>query len=230
MPDYAKIYEYSMRGVFITLNVFHGILGGYFVYKGLVWHEQSFLVTFAAYFGLYQVILCSLGCVVATILYRKWMKKIYQIGLWSVFFGIAVLLCILYCRLHITMKSYETEMRLGMLVYKDSEGSRKIWDETQKGMKCCGIKSYLDWHLYGDLGSITVPHSCSQENLRNDPRRVKDFRRFRVAHYIFKNGCLEKKTEKIRMDFHAHSSICFVSAAETLFCIFLSHIVLKKNK
>ena len=65
------------------------------------------------------------------------------------------------------LRKYTPEEEISKLKSPDLDAIRLIWDETQEGLKCCGVESYTDWQdgtqwvkkHSGDVPGVTTAYS-----------------------------------------------------------------------
>ncbi|XP_071941675.1 CD63 antigen-like [Antedon mediterranea] len=55
----------------------------------------------------------------------------------------------------------EDNMLSTMPQYKKEEATKKLWDDMQQNLECCGTNNYTEWYEYLD---DSVPDSCCDDN------------------------------------------------------------------
>ncbi|KAH0950303.1 hypothetical protein HN011_001333 [Eciton burchellii] len=84
------------------------------------------------------------------------------------------------------LKNIRSDMINSMAKYQSTDWAMKAWDNTQRYLRCCGIKSAKDWWDY----QMDIPQSCCAESAVECLYMTMD-----VA---YKNGCLRSVILLIR--------------------------------
>ncbi|BES95543.1 Tetraspanin family [Nesidiocoris tenuis] len=73
----------------------------------------------------------------------------------------------------------ETRMNSSLKEYKYNSYYSKTWNALQFDFRCCGVKTYTDWNVIFNNGSL--PHSCCPDTPTDE---------LCIADHVSKPGCL----------------------------------------
>ena len=98
-------------------------------------------------------------------------------------------------------------------LYNDTSSIRKVFDNVQERLECCGINNYTDW---GDNG-FKIPESCCKEGVECDTSEVDN---------INLEGCLPLLFREARQDGVVTLTIILLFAVFQITGIFLTLLLI----
>nr|XP_022296850.1 tetraspanin-6-like [Crassostrea virginica] len=161
-----------------------------------------------------------LGCI-GVIKQWKWALALNIIILVVIFFGeiSGGIMAVVYKSELISQLGNALEKSIA--VYKTSPIIRKVVDEVQKTLHCCGVTSYMDYYKYADL---PVPSSCCAGDLTTCADEANEpWFPGRETNYIYNEGCLSSLQNQLTNNLSILKGTGFGIASIQIIGIFLTY-------
>ncbi|KAM4663014.1 tetraspanin-6 [Discoglossus pictus] len=170
--------------------------------------------------GAIIILLGTFGCF-ATCRGSTWMLKLYAMFLSIIFLIELVAAIVGLVFRHEIKNSFETNYMQALNQYNSTGDSRsQAVDSIQKTLKCCGVKSYMDWGntLYYKTNGIpqsccSVPNNCTDTDMKD---MVK------AKNKVFASGCISLVTSVMESKMGIVAGVSFGIACFQLVGMFLA--------